>query len=82
MSVATGNIVKVKDSAPSPKQLPVIDQAHAPTSNRVEIQAKSSVTKGEPVRTASPELLAELATASDELESATPQEILAWAVQR
>ncbi|MCC7339132.1 MAG: phosphoadenylyl-sulfate reductase [Pirellulaceae bacterium] len=82
MSVATGNIVKVKDSAPSPKQLPVIDQAHAPTSNRVEIQAKSSVTMGEPVRTASPELLAELATASDELESATPQEILAWAVQR
>ncbi|MEO8269491.1 MAG: phosphoadenylyl-sulfate reductase [Aureliella sp.] len=35
-----------------------------------------------PVQIASPELLAELAAASEQLETATPQAILAWAVNR
>ncbi len=46
------------------------------------VVGESRLSAAQPVQTPNPELLAELAAASQELESATPQAILRWAVER
>lgn len=46
------------------------------------VSSEKNVSSPQTVKTPSPELLEELATASSELESATPQDILHWAVAR
>lgn len=79
MSVATRDSLKMTDVMTDLRQLPVLPSEPQPP---LENRAEDSVTMSEPVKIASPELLEELAAASNELEASTPQEILAWAVRR
>ncbi len=78
MSITAENDHRMTDLAPDVKSSPTGPlQASTASENRVESPREMSET----VKSATPELLAELAQASRELESATPQEILAWAVK-
>ena len=79
LSVAIRDSLKMTDVLTDLRQLPVLPPEPQPPS---EDRAEDSVTMSEPVKIASPELLEELAAASNELEASTPQEILAWAVRR
>lgn len=85
MSATTENGVRMTDLAPEAKRPPTSSpQSSAASDNRVESPRKMNEPSQstESVKAATPELLAELAAASRELESATPQEILTWAVKR
>lgn len=79
MSLTADHGVRRTELGPEVKPSPTsLLQLSVASDNRVEGPRKMSET----VKIATPELLAELAAASQELESATPQEILTWAVQR
>ena len=85
MSATTETGIRMTDLAPEAKRPPIgSPQSSAASEIRVESPRKMNEPSQspEPVKIATPELLAELAAASQKLESATPQEILRWAVQR
>ena len=69
------------------KPLPIVDTAHPSPSHPLQVIAMDHETPrgalaADPPLEPTDELLAELKADSDRLESATPQEILSWAVER